>query len=75
MSVPGFGSTDTVEYLNTSIFDDPIRLAYLEYLHIFVEYFVQRGYVRGKSIRAAPYDWRLAAGELVVCVCIHDDKI
>lgn len=32
--------------------------------HIFVEYFVNRGYERGEDIRAAPYDWRLAAGIL-----------
>eukprot|EP00731_Ephydatia_muelleri_P033295 Em0027g43a len=30
------------------------------------EYFVDRGYQRGKSIRAAPYDWRLAADQLYV---------
>ena len=34
-----------------------------EYFHTFVQYFVDRGYVRGKTIRAAPYDWRLSAGE------------
>ena len=63
VSVPGFGRTDTVEHLNTNTLDpiDPSHL--LEYQHTFVEYFVQRGYVRGKSIRAAPYDWRLAAGK------------
>ena len=66
MSVPGFGSTDTVEYLNISIIDDPIHLESLEYLHTFVDYFVQRGYVRGKSIRAAPYDWRLAPGTHII---------
>ena len=70
MSIPGFGRTDTVEYLNTSILDNPIGRSNLEYLHTFVDYFVQRGYVRGKSIRAAPYDWRLAAGELVI-LCIQ----
>ena len=26
------------------------------------EYLIQRGYVIDKSIRAAPYDWRLGAG-------------
>ena len=34
----------------------------LPYLNNFVDYFVERGYERGKTIRAAPYDWRLAAG-------------
>ena len=32
------------------------------YFHKMVEYFVDRGYVRNVSIRAAPYDWRFAAG-------------
>ena len=27
-----------------------------------VDYLVERGYVIDKSIRAAPYDWRLGAG-------------
>ena len=55
VSVPGFGNTSTVEFI------DPADSA-LDYLHIFVDYFIQRGYVRGRNIRAAPYDWRLAAG-------------
>ena len=61
VSVPGFGNTSTVEFLNTSTFD-PVDPSALDYLHTFVDYFVQRGYVHGRSIRAAPYDWRLAAG-------------
>ena len=54
--VPGFGKTSGVEYL------DPGLIDLIPYMHDMVEYFVDRGYVRGKSIRAAPYDWRLAAG-------------
>ncbi len=53
--VPGFGNTNGVEYLTTVL---------LPYLHEAVEYFVDRGYKRGKTIRAAPYDWRLAAGKI-----------
>ena len=34
----------------------------VSYFHDMVEYFVDRGYVRDVSIRAAPYDWRFAAG-------------
>ncbi len=56
--VPGFGGTETVEYLDT------IRL--IHYFHKFVNFFVQNGYVRGETIRAAPYDWRLAAGSSIV---------
>ena len=29
-----------------------------------LDYFVDRGYVIDKSIRAAPYDWRLGAGKV-----------
>ena len=54
IKVPGFGDTQTIEYIDT---DD-----YIPSYHDFVQYFVDRGYVRGKNIRAAPYDWRLAAG-------------
>ena len=57
ISVPGFGSTSTVETLNFNL----IRASYL---NTFVEYFVKRGYIRDTSIRAAPYDWRLAAGKI-----------
>ena len=54
--VPGFGKTSGVEYLN------PGWINFAPNFHDMVEYFVDRGYVRGKSIRSAPYDWRLAAG-------------
>ena len=57
--VPGFGNTNGVEYLTTVL---------LPYLHEAVEYFVDRGYKRGKTIRAAPYDWRLAAGKFLTIV-------
>ena len=40
----------------------------MPYLHEAVEYFVDRGYKRGKTIRAAPYDWRLAAGKFLTIV-------
>ena len=32
----------------------------------FVDYFVDRGYERDRTIRAAPYDWRLAAGTYIL---------
>ncbi len=50
--VPDFGGTSAFEFIN--IF--PL-------FYEMVEYFVDRGYKRGKSIRGAPYDWRLAARE------------
>ena len=54
VEVAGFGGTEAVEYMGLSNM--------FPYLTTFVEYFVDRGYIRGKSIRTAPYDWRLAAG-------------
>lgn len=50
--VPGFGKTHTVEYL------DKAKLA--GYLHTLVQNLVNNGYVRDETVRAAPYDWRLA---------------
>jgi lysophospholipase-3 len=49
----GFGDTTAVEYL------DKGTHSIGQYFNKFVDYFVNKGYVRGKSIRAAPYDWRL----------------
>uniref|UniRef100_UPI00398EC2AC phosphatidylcholine-sterol acyltransferase n=1 Tax=Pristiophorus japonicus TaxID=55135 RepID=UPI00398EC2AC len=53
--VPGFGKTYSVEYL------DPLKLA--GYLHTLVQFLVNVGYVRDETVRAAPYDWRVAAYE------------
>ncbi len=58
--VPDFGGTSAIEYLTTGF------LNLIPYFRDMVEYFVKRGYQRGKSIRGAPYDWRLAAGEKFV---------
>ena len=63
--VPSFGKTDGVEFLTTGFID------LLPYFHDMVEYFVDRGYKRGRSIRAAPYDWRLAAGKTVNYANVH----
>ena len=62
MRTPGFGNTTTIEQLDGGI----IHIGH--YFNEFVDYFVKIGYVRGKSIRAAQYDWRLAPG---VCQCVH----
>ncbi|XP_077310193.1 phosphatidylcholine-sterol acyltransferase [Lithobates pipiens] len=50
--VPGFGKTFSIEYLDKS------KLA--GYLHTLVQNLVNNGYVRDETVRAAPYDWRLA---------------
>ena len=57
VSVPGFGDTVTVEDIGQAF----VRIVYFQNL---VQYFVDRGYERGKDIQAAPYDWRLAPGNL-----------
>ena len=55
-----------MEYLDADLFG---LLPIIPYLKDFVDYFVDQGYERDKTIRAAPYDWRLAAG---VCIfCLH----
>ena len=56
--VPGFGGTETVEYLSTG----GDKLSITAYMNDLVDYFVKKGYDREKTIRAAPYDWRLSAG-------------
>ena len=57
VTVPGFGDTDTVEKLSNIISSE-----FFMYFKDLVDYFVARGYKRGKDIRAAPYDWRLGPG-------------
>jgi lysophospholipase-3 len=59
IKVPGFGGTETVEQLSQTGLTD------LPYFKDLVKYFVDRGYERGKSIRAAPYDWRYGPGEII----------
>ncbi|XP_053487270.1 phosphatidylcholine-sterol acyltransferase [Ictalurus furcatus] len=53
--VPGFGQTYTIEFLDNN------NLA--GYFHTMVEHLVSIGYVRNKTVRAAPYDWRIAPNE------------
>lgn len=60
---PGFGDTYSVEYLNIDFSLTPIP-----YFNNMVKYFTKRGYVRGRSIRAAPYDWRLAPGMIIIII-------
>lgn len=67
--VIGFGVTQTVEYLSTGA-----ELPITAYMNDLVNYFVNKGYVRGETIRAAPYDWRLSASMYIFvmnqcCLC------
>jgi hypothetical protein len=57
VSVPGFGDTYTVEMLS-----GPGGFTRFRGYDELVEYFIERGYQRGKSIRAAPYEWRVGPG-------------
>ncbi len=61
--VPGFGYTNTVEFIDTG--------NNYAYFYNMVEYFVTtRNYVRNVTIRAAPFDWRLAPGlQTIVILC------
>ena len=53
--VPGFGQTETIEYL------DPLKLSALGYFNNLVDKLVKNaGYTRGVDIRGAPYDFRKA---------------
>ncbi|XP_076125833.1 phosphatidylcholine-sterol acyltransferase [Alosa pseudoharengus] len=53
--VPGFGQTYPIEFLDTN------KLA--GYFHTMVQHLVNLGYVRNETVRAAPYDWRIAPNE------------
>ena len=60
-----------MEYLNSAEID---KFKY-DAFYTTVQYFVDRGYQRGKTIRAAPYDWRLAAGTVYttsINIIIHN---
>lgn len=52
--VPGFGGTDTIEYLDKSYT--------ASYFNTFVKYFERMGYKKGLDLNGAPYDWRFAPG-------------
>ncbi|CAK5008111.1 unnamed protein product [Meloidogyne enterolobii] len=56
--VPGFGNTETVEWLDAS------RRSPSEYFAPIVESLVSWGYTRGINVVGAPYDWRRAPREL-----------
>ena len=58
VAAKGFGETGAVEYLTEGL------LLKVPYMKDIVKYFVTRGYRRNVDIRAAPYDWRLAPGEM-----------
>ena len=68
--VPGFDDIARVEYLDA----DPGSQNIPNWI-FFVDYFVERGYERNKTIRAAPYDWRLAASKRSLANNITNAKV
>lgn len=68
--VPDFGGTSSIEYLDPDTKDIEVT----QYFYRMVSFFVDHhGYVRGKTIVGAPFDWRYAPGTLcltVINICI-----
>lgn len=58
--VPGFGNTNTVEFLGDGKFAGEETVMYF---HPIAEALVELGYVRGKNLLGAPYDFRKAASK------------
>ena len=55
--IPGFGTTDSVEYIDKSM------RGFSVYFAKVVEYLLPLGYEKGASLVGAPYDFRRAANE------------
>ena len=52
--VPDFGGTSSIEYMDP----DTKFIETTDYFHDMIQWFVDKGYTRGKDIVGAPYDWR-----------------
>jgi hypothetical protein len=63
---PGFGGTDSVEWL------DPSKASQGNYFSPIVEALTAWGYKRGKTVLGAPFDWRRAPrkAEFVLEFCV-----
>ena len=70
--VPGVGNVTLVEYVNTYE-ERPLKV--IPNFDKFTEYFVTNySYVRGKDLRGAPYDWRLAPSTYIHFVILFIDS-
>ncbi len=58
--VPDFGQTTSIEYI-----DSRSLIPLAKYYKPAVDFFVSKGYTRGKDLVGAPYDWRFAPGALI----------
>ncbi|ESO86506.1 hypothetical protein LOTGIDRAFT_220528 [Lottia gigantea] len=58
--IPDFGSTSSVEWLDPDTISHFTRTSYFAPI---VDSLVSKGFVRGKSVRGAPYDFRKAPNE------------
>lgn len=61
IKVPGWGQTETIEWIDTT----PV-LDYLDfgaYFHYIADALVNLGYVRGETLFGAPYDFRKGPSE------------
>ena len=58
ISTENFGSISSIADFSDIIDTDPTNG--------MIDYFVDRGYTVDVNIRAAPYDWRLAAGNMII---------
>lgn len=54
--VPGFGTTETIEYLDTA-------QNLIAYFKSIVDTLVSFGYEQGVSVRGTPYDFRYGPGK------------
>ena len=62
ISTENFGSISSIADFSDIIDTDPTNS--------MIDYFVDRGYTVDVNIRAAPYDWRLAAGNTIIMLIV-----
>ena len=61
--IPDFGGTSSIEYMDP----DTKFSETTDYFYDMVQWFVDKGYTRGKDIVGAPYDWRYSPSKYLSC--------